>query len=236
MRPNRIPENLLLRSASRSKRSSGQLKHLAFDTGDQLWSADMPVPYAVFPVRGVVSLQVCPGGGKHVDVGLVGPEGYAEVPFLLGAEKTKVRAVAWTAGEAIVMEPQLFAGYMKDRHFRQAMERYARMFVVMLKRISACNRVHVIDKTLIGRLLLLQDRTNADSFNLTQDFLSRSLGVRKASMSRAAVRLQDDGAIRYDRQGRLTIVDRRKLERHACSCYQAIKTETDDLIAALGGV
>ena len=133
------------------------------------------------------------------------------------------------------MEPELFATYLSDRPFREAMHRYVRMYLVMLSRISICNRIHVIDKTLIGRLLLLQDRTNADSFELTQEFLSRVLGVRKASISRAAARLQQEGAIGYDRRGRLTIVDRRKLEGEACSCYRAIKTETNDLIAVLGG-
>lgn len=235
MRLNRIPENLLLRSASRAKRVSGRLKHVVFEAGDQLWTSDTPLSYALFPLRGVVSLQVSPYEGKYVEVGLVGPEGFADVTCFLGAETTRLTAMALTAGEAMVMERSLFVAYLSDSRFKEAMQHYMRVFLVMLNRISVCNRAHVIDKTLIGRLLLIQDRTQADSFQLTQDFLSRVFGVRKASISRAAARLQNEGAIRYDRRGRLTIVDRKKLERRACSCYLAIKRETDGLIEATGG-
>ena len=236
MRLSRIPENLLLRSAPRGKRALNQLKHVVFDTGDVLWSPGIALPYVMFPLRGVISLQVWPANdGKQVDVGVVGPEGFAEVTSLLGADETRLGAVGLTSGEAVIVEPDQFATYLGDRQFRDAMQRYVRMFLVMLNQTAVCNRIHVIDKMLISRLLLIQDRTHADSFQLTQEFLSRVLGVRKASISRAAARLQREDAISYDRQGRLTIVDRRKLEREACSCYHAIKSETNQLIGALGG-
>jgi len=51
---------------------------------------------------------------------------------------------------------------------------------------------------------------------VTQDFFSRLLGVRRASVSRAAARLQKQGAIQYDRRGRLTILDRQQLGKAAC--------------------
>lgn len=240
MRYDRIPENLLLRSAPRAKRASTQLKHLVFDTGDQLWRADSPISHALFPVRGVVSLQLGArgsGDNKPVEIGLLGPEGFADVTLCLGAANTRLSAVALTPGEALVMEAEEFSdGCSGNVRFRDAMHRYIRTFLVMLNHITVCNRIHGIDKTLVCRLLLIQDRTHVDSFHLTQDFLSRILGVRKASVSRAASRLQNEGVIRYDRRGRLTIVDRKKLERHACSCYRAIKIESDELIEALGGL
>jgi CRP-like cAMP-binding protein len=207
-----------------------------FEAGELLWAAGIPVSYALFPLRGVVSLQISPGDRKAVEVGLLGREGCAEVPCFLGGDRTQTTAVALTPGEAIVMQPDLFRTYLSDARFRRAMEAYVRMFLVMLSRISVCNRVHVIEKTLVGRLLLMQDRTQTDTFQLTQDFLSRVWSVRKATISRAAARIQKLGLIRYDRRGRLTIVDRRKLERQACSCYQAIRAESDRLIAALGGL
>jgi CRP-like cAMP-binding protein len=212
------------------------LRHVVFEAGEQLWSAESPIAFALFPLRGVVSLQITADGRKRADIGLLGREGYAEVPFLLGAKQTRLSAVALTAGEAMLMAPDLFRTYMADKRFREAMESYIRLFLVMLSQMSACNRVHVIEKTLIGRLLLMQDRTQTDTFQVTQDFFARVLGVRKATVSRAAARLQKQGAIGYDRRGRLTILDRRALEQQACSCYQAIKAESDTLIASLGGL
>jgi CRP-like cAMP-binding protein len=203
--------------------------------GERLWTSGAPIPYVLFPVRGVVSLQIAADEGKQADIGLVGREGCAEVSCLLGAGQTRTIAVALTAGEAIVVKPNTFRIWLDDRRFREATERYMQMFLTMLNRISACNRVHKIEKNFIGRLLLMQDRTQSDSFQLTQDFFSRILGVRTATISRAAAALQKQGAIRYDGRGRLTILDRRQLERQACSCYGVIKAEWDDLITALGG-
>src|SRR5215208_685881 len=144
-----ISENLLLRAASRTRRPGGQLKQVVFEAGERLWNSEAPIAYALFPTRGVVSLQVSAGGEKNVDVALLGREGYAEVPFFLGAKRTRVIAVALTAGEALVMPPELFRRYLGDPGFHEAMERYTRMFLVMLNQISVCNRAHVIEKTFI---------------------------------------------------------------------------------------
>jgi CRP-like cAMP-binding protein len=229
-----ISENLLLRFAS-PRNGKLQMKHISFESGDELWQAETTFSHVLFPVRGVVSLQISPGRGKQVDIALVGPEGYAEVPVLLGEERTLSVAVALTPGEAMLMTPGQFRTQLNDDRFRAATEHYARVFLIMLNRISVCNRIHVLDKTLVGRLLLLHDRTRTDTFRLTQAFLARILGVRKATISRAAARLQKLGAIDYDRRGNLLILDRAKLERQSCSCYQAMKAASDGLISALGG-
>jgi CRP-like cAMP-binding protein len=235
MQPSSIPDNLLLRAARRARRPAGQLKHILFEAGEQLWRADAPIPYALFPLRGVISLQISTDRGKLADIALLGREGYAEVPFFLRAEQTRTLAVGLIGGEALVMPPDLFQAYLGDGRFRHAVERYMRLFLVMANQISLCNRVHVIEKTIIGRLLLMQDRTQTDAFQLTHAFFAGILGVRKATVSRVAAQLQQQGAIRYDRRGRLTILDRRQLEKQACSCYHAIKSESENLIAALGG-
>lgn len=235
MRLSPSPENLLLRAAHQAKRSAWQLKHVVFDVGEQLWTADAPVSYALFPLRGVVSLQVSGDRGKRADIALLGREGCAETPLLLGAEHSHMIATGFTGGEALLMPSELFATFLRDPRFRDAVNRYMRLFLVMLHQFSFCNRVHVIEKTIIGRLLLIQDRTQSNSFQLTQAFFANILGVRKATISRVAGRLQAQGTIRYDGRGRLTILDRRQLERQACSCYQTIKTESENLIAALGG-
>src|SRR5581483_12520783 len=160
-----------LRSAPRAKRASTQLKHLVFDTGDQLCRADSTISHALFPVRGVVSLQLgerASEGGKPVEIGLLGPEGFADITLCLGAENTRLSAVALTPGEALVMEAaDVSDGCLANVRFRDAMHRYIRMFLAMLNHITVCNRLHGIDKTLICRLLLIQDRTHADSFYLT---------------------------------------------------------------------
>lgn len=69
---------------------------------------------------------------------------------------------------------------------------------------------------------MMRDRLEADTMQLTQEFLSWMLGVRHQAVSQAAMLLQDTGAIRYSR-GLVTIVNRTKLESEACPCYRLMK-------------
>jgi Crp-like helix-turn-helix domain len=65
---------------------------------------------------------------------------------------------------------------------------------------------------------------------LTQERLAALMGMRRESVTEAAGRLQIDGCLRYHR-GHIAVVDRTGLETHACECYEAVKRETDRLLA-----
>ena len=57
------------------------------------------------------------------------------------------------------------------------------------------------------------------------------LGVQRAGVSVAASALQKAGVIEY-RYGRVTIIDRERLEARACECYEAIRAALDQLLEA----
>ena len=52
------------------------------------------------------------------------------------------------------------------------------------------------------------------------------LGVRRASVTVVANKLQQAGLIHYSR-GQMTILDRQGLEKASCECYGLIKSESD---------
>jgi hypothetical protein len=64
---------------------------------------------------------------------------------------------------------------------------------------------------------------------MTQELIADMLGVRREGVTVAAGRLHDAGAISYVR-GRITILDRHKLEKIVCECYQVVKDEFDRLL------
>jgi CRP-like cAMP-binding protein len=76
---------------------------------------------------------------------------------------------------------------------------------------------------------MTHDRVNGDRFELTQEFLSKMLGVRRAGVSVAAGLLQKAGLIKYSR-GRMTIIDREGLEAISCECYRIVREEFDRLL------
>ena len=57
---------------------------------------------------------------------------------------------------------------------------------------------------------------------MTQQLLSKMLGVCRTGLSEAANEIKQQGIINY-RRGEITILDRKALETLACECYQFIR-------------
>jgi Mn-dependent DtxR family transcriptional regulator len=75
---------------------------------------------------------------------------------------------------------------------------------------------------------MTQDRVG-DVIGLTQEYLAAMLGVRRSSVSQVAKQLQSRGLIKYSR-GRITILNRRGLERLSCECYAVVRAAFDRLV------
>ena len=75
------------------------------------------------------------------------------------------------------------------------------------------------------------DRLAGIHLVMTQELIANMLGVRRAGVSEAALKLQNDGLIQYAR-GRITELDRLGLERRTCECYAVVKREYDRLLRA----
>jgi CRP-like cAMP-binding protein len=84
-----------------------------------------------------------------------------------------------------------------------------------------CNRAHSVDQRMARWLLMTHDRVKHATFPITQEFLGKMLGVQRPAVNLAGRKLQGAGIIRYSR-GRLTVLDRVKLELAACECHGAM--------------
>jgi len=69
-----------------------------------------------------------------------------------------------------------------------------------------------------------QDRILSARLPLTQEFLAQMLGTRRSSVTVAAGVLEKAGLIAYTR-GRVTILNRKKLENAACDCYGIVQQQ-----------
>jgi Mn-dependent DtxR family transcriptional regulator len=74
------------------------------------------------------------------------------------------------------------------------------------------------------------DRLPSNELIMTQELIANMLGVRREGVTEAAGKLQAAGLIEYSR-GRITVLDRRKLEALVCECYAVVKRESDRLLA-----
>ena len=93
---------------------------------------------------------------------------------------------------------------------------------------AVCNRLHSVDQQLCRWLLLSLDRLPTNQLAMTQELIANMLGVRREGVAIAAAKLQNLSVIRY-RRGKLTVLDRPRLETLCCECYAVVKTETERL-------
>jgi CRP-like cAMP-binding protein len=133
------------------------------------------------------------------------------------------------------MTVQAFRAEMqRNGPLAQAVHRYAQGYLVMVSQGLLCLRAHRIEQRCARWLLMLHDRIGTDHFRLTHKTLASMLGVRRATVSEAASRLQRHGLVNYER-GHMTIVNRAGLEQAACECYRIVQRELARLLALRRG-
>lgn len=65
---------------------------------------------------------------------------------------------------------------------------------------------------------------------LTQELVAGMLGVRRESLTEAAIKLQQAGYIGYHR-GHISVHDSKGLQTRACECYGVVKKELARLLS-----
>lgn len=152
------------------------------------------------------------------------------LPIFFRTETVPLRAFCQVAGNALVMGVKDFRSFTKDMNsnFSGLLYRYAQALFNQLAQHAACSSVHHVDLRCARWLLMTHDRVMSDEFPLTHEFLAQMLGVRRASATVVANRLQKAGLISYHR-GIVTVRDRKGLEATTCEHYRLTRDEYDRL-------
>ena len=108
--------------------------------------------------------------------------------------------------------------------------RYSQALITQMAQSAACSRHHDVDKQLCRWLLLSLDRVASSEPTMTQELFASMPVVRRESVSAAAGTLQASGLIHSSR-GKISVLDRAKLEAHVCECYSLVKREYDRLLS-----
>jgi CRP-like cAMP-binding protein len=202
--------------------------------GEVLYRANEPITHVYFPNRGTVSIICTFEDGKSVEAGMVGNEGMFGVCVFLGSVTAPLEAIVQLPGEALRMRAEVLREeFKRGEHLQDLLLRYTQGFIIQIAQTAACNRAHPIDGRLAKWLLMCQDRAQSGQLQLTHEFIATMLGTRRAGVSEAAGKLQDEGVIRY-RRGDIQILDRQKMESYSCECYELVKREFDRLLGRNG--
>jgi len=196
--------------------------------GTVLHEPGRPVREVHFPLVGVVSVLADLGEDEVVETATIGREGVVGISVFLGADAPTERALVQVPGRGLCMTTEDLGEHLRDGDgpVTAMFRRSAQALFTQVSRNAACNRVHSARQRAARWLLATADRMDSPSFELTQHFLAQMLAVRRSSVSEVAQSLAEDGCITYTR-GQITVLDRPRLQSHACSCYEAIRSATD---------
>ena len=225
-------QNRLLRALPLAEyaRLLPQLTPVVLGLKQVLIAPDTPIRDVYFPRSGVASMIADEQEGGAVEVGTIGPEGFIGLPVLMGADRMPYRVFVQVAGDGWRLSADAFRRLVDERApVRRLLLRFAQAFSDHVSQSVACNRLHTVDERCARWLLMTLDRVHGESFELTHEFLSYMLGVRRAGVTVAMGTLQGAQIIRYVR-GRVTVLDRPRLEEASCGCYHITRTASDRLL------
>ena len=197
--------------------------------GMVLYEAGEALRHIYFPTDSIVSLLYVMKDGASAEIAVVGNEGAIGVSLFMGGETTPSRGIVQSAGSACRLSGRrLKQEFERHGQLLHVLLRYTQSLITQMAQTAVCNRHHSIDQQLCRWLLLSLDRLPSNRLNMTQELIANMLGVRREGVTGAAGKLQDLGVIHYSR-GRITVLDRPKLEQLSCECYAVVKQETDRL-------
>ena len=195
-----------------------------------LYESRHPMRHVYFPTDSIVSMQYTMENGASTAISVVGNEGLLGITLFMGGESTPNRSLVQSAGYAYRLpRPRLKAEFNRHGQLLLLMLRYTQALITQISQTAVCNRHHSIDQQLCRWLLLSMDRLSHNHLTMTQEFIGNMLGVRRESVTEAALKLQQLGVISYSR-GLIKVLDRPKLETLSCECYSVVKKETDLLL------
>ncbi|HYJ86687.1 MAG TPA: Crp/Fnr family transcriptional regulator [Pyrinomonadaceae bacterium] len=207
-----------------------QMQEVSFSLGQVVYEFGGQLDYVFFPTDSIVSLLYTMENGTSAEMGLTGNDGVVGIALFMGGGTMPNRAVVQSAGSAIRMKARVLKDeFALGGKFQQLLLRYTQALITQISQTAVCNRLHSVEQQLCRWLLLSHDRIPSDELIMTQELIADMLGVRREGVTVAAGRLQDSGAISYVR-GRITILDREKLEETVCECYRVVKDEFDRLL------
>lgn len=210
------------------RRCLEKLERIEMVYGNTIYKTGSVIRHVYFPESGIVSLLSTVNETSTLETGIVGSEGMIGIPVFLGVKTSHSLVLIQGAGFAMRMTTVDFlAECEKGAELTRILKRFTHSLMAQTAQSAACNRYHPIEARMARWLLMTHDRMKSGKFQITQEFLSNMVGVRREAVNKTAKGFQNRGLISYNR-GKLLILDLKGLKAITCDCYKVISKHNPD--------
>lgn len=198
--------------------------------GQIIYEPGSPISHAYFPATSIVAPLYCVENGASVRLSIIGNEGLTGISSLLGGASTPAGVVVQSRGNGYRIKMNtLKKEFDLQGKLQHLVLRFTQALMTQTAQNAVCNRHHNIEQQLCRFLLMSLDRLPGTELQMTHEQIAVMLGVRRESVTQAALKLQTIGAIQYSR-GHITVLDREELEDSVCECYPVVNDEYERLL------
>jgi CRP-like cAMP-binding protein len=224
-----IANQLLLSLVPSDLALLGPLELVNLKLRQHLGEAGTPLETVYFPETAVASVVSHIPGRKDTEVGIIGNEGMTGLALIQGDTQSPFRTFVQVAGTArSASAARLVDAINSSPTLKAILLLHGRAFDLQIASTTVANGTFKLEERLARWLLMIADRVG-NSFEITHEFLSLMLGVRRAGVTLALQLLEGKGLIKSTR-GKIVIVDRPALIAATHGCYGMAEREGERLV------
>lgn len=187
-----------------------------------------------FPQSGMISLVVEMPEDRTVEVAMIGSEGAVGLAAGLGSRISSITALVQVNGTSLCISASRFRNAVaQSQHLRDLIVRHTELQLGQIEQTAACNALHDVSERLSRWLLQTSDKIGDDTIPFTREFLGKMLGVQRGTIALTAAKFEAAGLI-HTRRGRIELLNKKALRKHACACYDYIQQHIDRLVPKVG--
>lgn len=182
-----------------------------------------------FPEGSVASVVATLRSEKSFEVGLIGWEGMTGTSVLSGAP-SPFDCYTQFEGTALVMPTHALPSALHaSETLRAALTLYAHMLSVQTSYTALAAARAPLAERLARWIMMIDDRVDGASFNVTHELLSVMLGVRRPGVTTSLHELEGEHLIKSTR-GRVEVLNRTGLLARAGNAYGKTERSYEELI------
>lgn len=196
-----------------------RLEHIPLPFRTVLAQIGVADDWIYFVEAGLISLLSEYEPGRMIEVGMVGPEGFHDAGFILGDEQAAFKSVIQVEGYAYRMPRSAFRDALDTvPELSHLAYRYLRALELQVASTASANGRALLEQRLSRWLLMVQDRLQTSTFQITHEFMAQMLCTRRPGVTVALHLLEGKGLIASTR-GQVEIRNREGLIEEADGAY-----------------